>query len=157
MANTPPAEENTDAVEASVEADLDPKLIAAATGGASAAFMRAALEAICGKAPSTALTAQWLQLHSATPGNTGASPTGVARQQLVWGAASGGDTVVASISATALTFSNVPPGTYSHYGLWTAVTGGTFLYGKPLSTPVTIPAGATGTITVTASHTYDIN
>jgi hypothetical protein len=121
----------------------------------AANFMTSALQAICGVASTTPLTGQTLGLHSAAPGITGANAVAaVTRQALVWGAFSGGGATVATVSATALVFNNVAAGTYSHYGVYNSA--GTFLYGKPLSVAVTIPTGATGTITVTASHTYDL-
>ena len=130
---------------------------------AAANFMTFALSAICGSNQSAVanLGGQQIQLHTGAPGTTGANPadgqTGrplVAKQNLVWGPPSGGGAAIATVSATAIVFNNCPAGTYSHYGVYNG--SGTFLYGKPLSAPVTIPAGATGTITVTASHTYDL-
>lgn len=124
---------------------------------ASTTFATYALSAICGSNQSAAanLGGQTLGLHSGAPGTTGANAVGsVTRQALTWGIPTGGGATVATVNATAVNFTNVPAGTYSHYGVYNG--SGTFLYGKPLSAAITIPVGATGTITVTASHTYDL-
>lgn len=75
----------------------------------------------------------WISLHTADPGTTGASevPTGVyARKQTTWGAAASssktGSAVVIDVPAST---------TVSYWGLWTAVSGGTFFYGGSLPTP----------------------
>jgi hypothetical protein len=87
----------------------------------------------------TAYAAQgsWLSLHTATPGTTGASEaTGgtpaYARKQTTWGTAA-----TSAITGSAVTF-DVPAGAYTHWGLWTLQTGGSFLDGGPLSTTVTL-------------------
>lgn len=64
-------------------------------------------------------------LHTGDPGTTGANEAtggGYARQELTWtaGAADG------VISAAQVEF-DVAAGTYTHVGLWTAATGGTFV------------------------------
>jgi hypothetical protein len=63
----------------------------------------------------------YLSLHTASPGTTGVT-------------ASGG-----TGTSTQVTF-DVPAGTYTHFGCWTAVTGGTFLGGNALSATQT-PGG----------------
>lgn len=123
-------------------------------------FMTQALSAICGgnQTANTALGGQTLGLHTGAPGITGANAApnsgATAYKPLTWGTPTGGGGAIATVSATAVVFNNVPAGTYSHYGVYNG--SGTFLYGKPLSATVTIPTGATGTITVTPSHTYDL-
>lgn len=75
--------------------------------------------------------ATWVSLHTSDPGTTGASevPAGVyARKQTVFAAASNGSRVGSQVSI------DVPAGgPYTHYGLWTAVSGGTFYDGGTLS------------------------
>ena len=74
----------------------------------------------------------WLSLHTASPGSTGANEaTGgspaYARKQTTWGSSSGG-----AVTGSSVTF-DVAAGTYTHWGLWTASTAGTFLDGGALS------------------------
>lgn len=81
----------------------------------------------------------YLSLHTADPGTTGTSEaTGgspaYARKQTTWGSPSGG-----AITGSSVTF-DVPAGTYTHWGRWTAVTGGTFRDGGALSSSVTLSA-----------------
>ena len=95
----------------------------------------------------------FLSLHTANPGTTGASEaTGgapaYARKSTVVTATAGTGT------STQVTF-DIPAGNYTHFGTWSAVTGGTFYGGNPLS--ATVAAGAqqqtllTISIPVTAS------
>ena len=79
----------------------------------------------------------WLSLHTGTPGSTGASEaTGgsYSRKQTTWGTAAS-----STVTGTEVTF-DVPAGSYSHWGLWTAATGGTFLDGGALTATVTLSA-----------------
>jgi len=75
----------------------------------------------------------YISLHTGDPGTTGASEaTGgspaYARKQTTWtGGASDG-----TVSGSQVTF-DVPAGTYTHIGIWTAATGGTFIGGSALS------------------------
>jgi len=78
--------------------------------------------------------ATWFSLHTGDPGTTGANEgtgTGYARDDTVWAAAnpsSGTKTgSQASIGAAAQS--------YSHWGLWTAASGGTFHMGGALPAP----------------------
>lgn len=92
----------------------------------------------------------YASLHTADPGTTGASEvTGgspaYARQAVTWGSASGG-----SVSTSAAVTFNVPAGTTIAYvGLWSALTGGTFQGGGPLSSSETY--GAQGTYQLTTA------
>jgi hypothetical protein len=117
----------------------------------TAAFMNAALSAIC------ALSGpQQLRLHTSAPGITGAGlASAVAAKAIAWGTPTGGGAAISTVTATPVQFDNVPAGTYTHYGVY-ATNGTTFLYGKPFAASVVIPAGATGTVTVTPTHTYDL-
>jgi len=76
--------------------------------------------------------ATWFSLHTGDPGTTGANEaagTGASRGQTVWAASSGGTKVgsQATIGAAAQS--------YTHWGLWTASTGGTFHMGGALPAP----------------------
>lgn len=76
----------------------------------------------------------WISLHTADPGTagtneaTGGSPA-YARKQTTWAAGSA-DGVV---NGSAVSF-DVPAGSYSHIGVWSAATSGTFVGGFALST-----------------------
>jgi hypothetical protein len=51
-----------------------------------------------------------------------------------------------------VTFSSVAAGSYTHYGVWTAQTGGTFRWGFSLSPGVTL--SASGTVLMTPRVTF---
>jgi hypothetical protein len=90
----------------------------------------------------------WVSLHSADPGTTGASEvSGTTRQQTTFGSSSSG-----TASGTQVTFTGVPSGSYTHYGIWTAQTGGTFRYGFSLSPGVTLSSA--GTVLMTPRITF---
>jgi hypothetical protein len=92
----------------------------------------------------------WVSLHSADPGTTGASEvtaSGTTRQQTTFGSSSNG-----TASGTQVTFNGVPSGSYTHYGIWTAQTGGTFRYGFSLSPGVTLSSA--GTVLMTPRITF---
>jgi len=103
-------------------------------------------------------TTYYLSLHSATPGQNGASEiTGgsYARQVIQFGAASGG----AESSTDSQTFTNLPAEASGipYFGIWTAATGGTYL-GGGTTTGLTgsLPSGisvnfATGAVTLSFS------
>lgn len=74
----------------------------------------------------------FLSLHTADPGATGASEvTGgspaYARKALTPGAPAAGVVTYGQVSFDA------PAGTYTHVGVWSAVTGGTFLGSAPIT------------------------
>lgn len=90
----------------------------------------------------------WCSLHTASPGSTGASEAtggGYARQQTTWGSPSNG-----TITGSAVT-NPVAAGTYTHWGRWSAQTGGTFIDGGALSAAITLDA--TGAIVQNPSYT----
>lgn len=94
------------------------------------------------------LQASYVSLHTADPGTTGASEVSggsYARQSIAWNAASSGDLR----SSNAPVF-NVPGSTtVTHFGLWTASSGGTFLTGGALSASQTYSTAGTFTLTQT--------
>lgn len=102
------------------------------------------------EAASAAITAlgDRISLHTASPGTTGANEaTGgspaYARKQTTWAGGSS-DGVTAGSEVTI----DVPAGTYTHFGIWSA--GGTYVDGGTI--PSTTLA-AQGQIKVTPTHT----
>lgn len=94
----------------------------------------------------------YLSLHTAAPGSTGASEVsagagGYARKSLTWGAPANG-----SVSATEVKF-DAPAGTFTHWGLWSAASGGEYRDGGALAAAVTIsnPAQISAPATYTQS------
>jgi len=97
-----------------------------------------------------ALTAlgTYISLHTGDPGTVGSNEqAGTTRAATTWGSSSSG-----TASGTQVTFSSVPSGSYTHYGVWTASTGGTFRWGFALSPGVTL--SATGTVLMTPRVTF---
>lgn len=93
----------------------------------------------------------WISLHTATPGTTGASEaTGgspaYARQQTTWSADVTDDGVRAGTQVTI----DVAAGTYTHFGVWSASSGGTYRGGGTIASTV---MGAQGQIKVTPTRT----
>ena len=93
----------------------------------------------------------WISLHTASPSTTGANEaTGgspaYARKQTTWtpGASDGVTT------GSQVTF-DVPAGTYTHVGIWSAATAGTFIDAYDI--PVDVVMGAQGQIQVTPTYT----
>ncbi len=97
-----------------------------------------------------------ISLHSADPGTTGANEiTGgrpaYARKAATWGTAASGTRTLSS----AVVF-DIPAGvTVSHFGIWSAVTGGNFQAGDALrdasNNAVTETYGGQGTYTLTTA------
>jgi len=89
-----------------------------------------------------AVTPQYLSLHTADPGTTGASEASggsYARQSCSFGSASSG----ADASTTAQNFTSMPSITSGYFGIWTASTSGTYICGGALGSSLTIPSGST--------------
>lgn len=101
------------------------------------------------------VTTVYMSLHTADPGETGASElTGgsYARQTTAFNAAS--NPAGTSQNTAAVTFAAMPAATVTHLGLWDAATSGNFLWGGPLTASKTTTAGdslqvAPVTLTVT--------
>lgn len=88
------------------------------------------------------VTARYTSLHSANPGETGASEiTGgsYARQLTTFIVAAGG----ATENDAAITYTNMPAVTISHVAIWDAATLGNCLWTGALTTPKTLNAGDT--------------
>lgn len=89
---------------------------------------------------SAAYAAVYCSLHTADPGNTGANEVtggGYSRKQVNWNAAANKH----MDNLADITFSNMPAVTVTHVGLWTAASGGTFLWGGALTSSRTLQAG----------------
>lgn len=92
--------------------------------------------------------AVYASLHTANPGSTGTSEaTGgspaYARKAITWNAASAGS----KTTAASVTF-DVPAGTYTYIGLWSAVTGGTYYY--KIALPSSQVFGSQGLLPITS-------
>lgn len=81
-----------------------------------------------------------ISFHTADPGTTGANEiSGTGRPATTWAAASNGSRAGSQVSAP------IPANTtVTHWGISTAATGGTFVYGGALAAPE--PFGSAGTI-----------
>lgn len=115
------------------------------------------LDALFNQTNWTAPTAIWLSLHTADPGTTGASESAdgtYARVNVTaaFGSASGG----AVSNTSAIEFAALTTGgTFTHYGLWSAVTTGTFYHGGDINPDKAVGAGeiprfAIGDLDITA-------
>lgn len=83
------------------------------------------------QASAVAAGATWISAHTSDPGTTGAGEdAAVPRKQTAWGAPSGGDILGSQV---ALDISGAGGGPYTHFGVWSAVSGGTFWVGNALS------------------------
>lgn len=75
--------------------------------------------------------ATYLALNTADPGTTGANLATSARQAITWGSPSSG---AISITGTPKNFTGgASNGPCTHYSLWTASTGGSFVGGGALT------------------------
>ena len=92
----------------------------------------------------------YISLHTADPGTTGASEASggapaYARKQTTWA----GGTADGAVVGSAVTF-DVPAGTYTHIGVWSAATAGTFVGGFALSSSTgALPGQASVAVTPT--------
>lgn len=102
-----------------------------------------------------AAAAQRISFHTADPGTTGASEvSGTGRPATTWAAAAA-DAVTGGRKRDGSEVSAPIPGgtTVTHWGLWTAASGGTFKYGGALDAPETF--GSAGTIEHTPTLVVD--
>lgn len=86
-----------------------------------------------------------ISFHTADPGTTGTSEvSGTGRPATTWGAAAAGSPSGRKRDGSQVS-APIPGGTtVTHWGLWTAASGGTFEYGGALDAPETF--GSAGTI-----------
>jgi len=87
------------------------------------------------------LAARFVSLHTGDPGNTGASEvaTGAyARQSATFANTGANPTVAANTAIIQYPTATAPWGTITHFGLWSAASGGTFLGSNSVVTPKTI-------------------
>lgn len=101
------------------------------------------LDHLTGRAAWTKPTATYLALFTAAPndagGGTEATGGSYARQEVTFGAASGG-----TISnSAAVNFTSMPAGTFTHFGLFDASTTGNLLVHGALTASKTTGAGDT--------------
>lgn len=102
------------------------------------------------------LNSTFISLHTGDPGTTGASEaTGgsYARVASTLDAASGGSKTNA---ATAMEFAGMPAATITYFGVWTLVSGGTFLWGGALTASKTTASGDTFRF-ATSSLTFSVS
>jgi hypothetical protein len=93
-----------------------------------------------------------ISLHTADPSTTGANEVSggsYARKAISFAVASAGE----SDSDAVVTFAGMPACTVTHVGLWTALSGGTYLWRGVLAVSKTLDAGdtiefASGAVTV---------
>jgi len=93
--------------------------------------------------------ATWISFHTSDPGLTGTGEVAggsYARVQTTWGAAASPSKAGSQVTA------NIPGSTtITHWGLWTASSGGTFYYGGLLSSSESF--GGAGTYLFTPTLT----
>ena len=122
-------------------------------------YLSAAAAAAClGNVTTTGL---FMSIHSGSPSNTGANElvagtayTAVSggRPPIAWGSVSAG--VVTSNDTQTYAMLVTQAGGIPYYGLWTANTGGTWLFGGPTTGLLgSIPNGATVTFTSSVTLT----
>lgn len=111
----------------------------------------AAVDWLFGGATPTRPATRYISLHTADPGDTGASEIngandlGYARKVVTFAAASGGS---AKNNGTPPSWTSTDTGnwaTATHFGVWDALTAGNFLGGGALTTSRTIGPGDSAT------------
>lgn len=92
----------------------------------------------------------WIALHTASPGTTGeneATGGGYVRKATVW--SGGGSDGLVTGSEVIL---NAAAGSYTHFSVWSAVSGGTYIDGgeltDPLGAPTTVTLAAAGQVKI---------
>lgn len=114
---------------------------------------KAILDHVFGPTPMTAPAGRYVSLHSADPGETGASElpvaNGYARQAATFGAATLGAGTAANTSAPTFTNSGSAWSEATHFCVWDAASGGNCLgIGNALATPKTLGSGDTATFAI---------
>lgn len=90
------------------------------------------------------LNSVYVSLHTADPGTTGASEVGggaYARQPASFELSGANPTVASNENAIDFPQATTNWGTITHFGIWSAATGGTFLGGDSVETPKAITTG----------------
>ncbi len=98
------------------------------------------LDQVFRNAAAPAITTVWMSLHTADPGETGASEvTGgsYARQSTAFDVASAGATANSAVEV----FANMPAVTVTHVGCFDASTSGNFLWGGILDSSQVVASG----------------
>ena len=94
-------------------------------------------------AAGTGPTSLYVGLYTANPtdaaGGTEVTGGSYARQAAVFGTASSG----VEATTDAQNWTSMPAVTVTHFGFWSAATAGTWEGGGPLTSSLTVPAGAT--------------
>lgn len=112
----------------------------------------AVVDWLLGGATPTRPSARYLALHTADPGETGAtselSGNGYARQAVTFGAAASG--AATNTSTHTFTASGGNWGAVTHFSIWDAVSGGNELYSGALTTSRTINNGESLTVAAAA-------
>lgn len=112
--------------------------------GFTDAVLNAAIDAV-------AALGDYISAHTGDPSTTGANEVAggtYAREQTTWGSAASGDQTGSQVSI------DIPAGTtVTHWGIWTAVSGGTFRGGFALSPSEGF--GAAGVLNVTPTVDVD--
>ena len=85
-----------------------------------------------------------ISTHTADPGSTGANPTAAARVAVTWNVDADGDLTP---SATLNFTGGASNGACTHWGGWSAITGGTFRGGGTLTGDQTFNAAGNYSIT----------
>lgn len=108
------------------------------------ATLNAAVEAV-------SALGDWISAHTGDPSTTGANEVvggSYAREQTTWGASASGDQTGSQVSI------DIPGGTtVTHWGIWSAVSGGTFVGGFALTSSEGF--GADGVLNVTPTLDAD--
>lgn len=87
------------------------------------------------------LAARFVSLHTADPGNTGASEVAggaYARQSATFVNSGNNPTVAANNAVIQYPTATALWGSITHFGLWSAASGGSFIAWSPVTTPKTI-------------------
>lgn len=98
-------------------------------------------------------TTYYLSFHTSDPGTAGSGEGSDGRKAITFASSSGGS----QASSNSQSWSSAVGGqTYGYFGVWTALSGGTYLRGGTLTAAITPAAGATisvatGAIVLTAS------
>jgi hypothetical protein len=147
---TPPAGETAAATITAVVAAAATAIPAARSYGLSAGLAGSWLGMLGGTAYA-APSATWVQLHTGAPGPAGTANVSsvTTRQQVTWGGPAGG--LIAAASSPAWpSWAGVSGEVITDITVWTAASGGTFLFSVPLAGPpaeFTCPAGTPGVFT----------